>query len=296
VLRYAIAFTELNRVLGHFSRVFDVRTTFFDVDGHELAGLDVKAMSGFCRRQRRQPAFAARCLACDRRHIDEARVSGESLVYRCHSGLIEAVVPLRDEAGSFLGALVFGQIRPRGANGRRLPATPRQLFLALPQSTEARVRDVAQLLQYVSEHIIRSQLVRRRSPDWAERLDRYIDEHVGERLTLAGLARAIHVSPSFLSHRAADELGRPPLKHVAEKRLQLARSRLRAGATVREVASDLGFYDAFHFSRRFKARFGCSPTRYAAGAGLGVRSQGQPRVTARPASARGGEPWRPWSR
>jgi len=267
VLRYAIAFTELNRVLGHFSRVFDVRTTFFDMDGHELAGLDVKARSGFCCRQRRDPAFAARCVACDRHHIEEARRTGESLVYRCHSGLIEAVVPLRDEAGGFLGALVFGQIRPRRGKRRRLPTTLRRLYLGLPESSEAHVRDVAQLLQYVSEHIIRSQLVRRRNPDWAERLDRYIDEHIGERLTLAGLARAIHVSPSFLSHRAASELGRPPLKHVVEKRLQLARRRLRAGATVREVASDLGFYDAFHFSRRFKARFGCSPTRYASGAG-----------------------------
>jgi AraC-like DNA-binding protein/ligand-binding sensor protein len=266
VLRYAIAFTELNRVLGHFSRVFDVRTTFFDVDGHELAGLDVKAMSGFCRRQRRAAAFAARCMACDRHHVEEARRTGESLVYRCHSGLIEAVVPLRDEAGGFLGALVFGQIRPRGARGRGLPAGLRRLYLGLPESSEARVRDVAQLLQYVSEHIIRSQLVRRRSPDWAERLDRYIDEHIGERLTLTGLARAIHVSPSFLSHRAAGELGRPPLKHVAEKRLQLARRRLRAGATLREVASDLGFYDAFHLSRRFKARFGCPPTRDTSGA------------------------------
>jgi hypothetical protein len=150
-------------VLGHFSRVFDVRTTFFDMDGHELEGLDVKALSGFCRRQRREPAFAARCVACDREHIGEARRSGDSLVYRCHRGLIEAVVPLRDEAGGFLGALV----------------------------------------QHVSEHIIRSQLARRR---------------------------------------------------------------LRAGATVREVAGELGFYDAFHFSRRFKARFGCSPTRYASGA------------------------------
>jgi AraC-like DNA-binding protein len=177
------------------------------------------------------------------------------------------VVPLRDEAGGFLGALVFGQIRPRGAEGRTLPTTLRRLYLALPESNETRVRDVAQLLQYVSEHIIRSQLVRRRSPDWAERLDRYIDEHIGERLTLAGLARAIHVSPSFLSHRAAGELGRPPLQHVAEKRLQLARRRLRAGATVREVAGALGFYDAFHFSRRFKARFGWPPTRYACGAG-----------------------------
>jgi AraC-like DNA-binding protein len=155
---------------------------------------------------------------------------------------------------------------PATATGTGLPLPAPGIYLGLPESTETHVGDVAQLLQYVSEHIIRSQLVRRRNPDGAERLDRYIDDHIGERLTLGGLARAIHVSPSFLSHRAAAELGRPPLKHVAEKRLQLARERLRAGGSVHEVASDLGFYDAFHFSRRFKARFGCAPTRYASGA------------------------------
>lgn len=137
-------------MLGHFSRVFDVRTTFFDVDGHELAGFDVKAMPGFCRRHRREAAFGARCMACDRHHVEEARHTGERLVCRDHSGLIEAVVPLRDEAGGFVGALVFGQIRPRGARGRGLPASLRRLYLGLPESSEARVRDVAQLLQYVS--------------------------------------------------------------------------------------------------------------------------------------------------
>jgi AraC-like DNA-binding protein len=266
VLRYAITFGEFNRVLSQFSRVFDMRTTFFDMDGRELGGLDIKAMSGFCRRRRRDAAFDGRCAACDRRHIEEARRSGETCVYRCHSGLIEAVVPLRDQDGEYLGALVFGQLRPRGDAGRRLSPELRKLYLRLPESTEGHVRDVAQLLKYVSEHIIHSQLLRRRSPDWAERLDRYIEEHMSERLTLRDLARAIHVSPSFLSHRAGRELGRSPLRYVAEKRLQSALGRLRSGAKVREVASALGFYDEFHFSRRFKARFGCSPARYATGA------------------------------
>jgi AraC-like DNA-binding protein/ligand-binding sensor protein len=271
MLRYAIDLEELNRVLGLFSRLFDVRTTFFDAAANELGDLRVKAMSGFCRRQRRDAAFNRRCIECDRRHLERARQTGRELVYRCHSGLIEAVVPLHDEHGGYLGALVLGQLRPRGASGRGLPAAARRLYLRLPQATARRAGEMARLLRYVSEHIIRYQLVRRDGPRWAQRLDRYIDDHLGERLRLADLTRAIRVSPSFLSHRCRAELGLPPLKYVAEKRLQVALERLVAGARVYEVASELGFYDEFHFSRRFKARFGHSPRRYLA-ARPGVRS------------------------
>jgi AraC-like DNA-binding protein/ligand-binding sensor protein len=263
VLRYAIDFAGLDRVLGQFSRVFDVRVTFFDADGQELRGLGVKAMSAFCRHHRKSPAFDERCIACDRKNIDQARATGGTRVYLCHAGLIEAVVPLRDERGSHLGALLFGQLRPQNGRGRGLSSASRRLYFALPPSTQREAGDVADLLRYTSEHIIRLQLVRRVDSGWAERLDRYLDEHMGERLTLASLARAIHVSPSFLSHRALRDLGRSPVRYVMERRLQRALERMRAGARVRDVATDLGFCDEFHLSRRFKRRFGCPPTRYA---------------------------------
>ena len=47
---------------------------------------------------------------------------------------------------------------------------------------------------------------------------------------------------------------------MRRRRMRLAAERLRLpGARVKQVAAELGFADAFHFSRVFKAELGVSP-------------------------------------
>ena len=43
---------------------------------------------------------------------------------------------------------------------------------------------------------------------------------------------------------------------------------LRSDATIKDVASHLGFADAFHFSRMFKSVYGVSPKRFIERAGV----------------------------
>jgi AraC-like DNA-binding protein len=56
--------------------------------------------------------------------------------------------------------------------------------------------------------------------------------------------------------------------------MRLAAERLAApGARVKEVAAELGFADAFHFSRLFKAELGMSPRAWRAARGVGAGSE-----------------------
>ena len=57
-----------------------------------------------------------------------------------------------------------------------------------------------------------------------------------------------------------------PGAYLRTRRMRLAAERLRApGARVKEVAAELGFADAFHFSRVFKAEVGVAPRDWRAG-------------------------------
>ncbi len=59
-----------------------------------------------------------------------------------------------------------------------------------------------------------------------------------------------------------------PGAYLRARRMRLAAERLRApGARVKEVAAELGFADAFHFSRVFKAETGVAPRDWRAGGG-----------------------------
>lgn len=60
-----------------------------------------------------------------------------------------------------------------------------------------------------------------------------------------------------------------PGGYLRMRRMRLAAEKLRApGARVKEVAAELGFADAFHFSRTFKAELGMSPKSWRERAGV----------------------------
>jgi AraC-like DNA-binding protein len=263
MLRYVIETAALNEMLARLHRLFDIRITFFDLEGRELDYFDIKEMSPFCRRLRRSVARDRDCVACDRTNLEIAKGQRGMHLYRCHVGLMEGIVPLYDRRGIYLGAVVFGQLRPTGA---RPPASCSgrlaELYRALPAAAPQRMEDIARVLACVTEHIVRSEMVRLRNRSWAEELERYISEHLGERITVRDMARVIRRSPSFVSHHFPEEFGASPASYVLRRRMEAAEDLLREGAYVYRVAEKLGFYDAFHFSKSFKAYYGVSPVEW----------------------------------
>jgi AraC-like DNA-binding protein len=81
-------------------------------------------------------------------------------------------------------------------------------------------------------------------------------------LSVAQIAQALRLSPSTL-HRAWAGEACSLSDFIWSQRLDAARRALCdpacAARTVSEIAFSLGFNDAAHFSRAFRARFGCSP-------------------------------------
>jgi AraC-like DNA-binding protein len=259
MLRYAIRTRELNGLLRLLRDLLDMRVTFFDVNDAELDLFDIKDMSGYCRRARRQPAFDARCRACDGHHLRRARRLRQPVVYRCHARLFEGTVPLYNRSGVYVGAIVFGQFRACGPQPQLRPTLARA-FGALPTTTPARMRKVAELIQHLSRSIIDHGLIKLEDRDYMAAVTRYIDQHLAERLTLKQLAAAVGRSPSFVSHHFQREYGVSPVCFARRRRIDLGARLLARGSTVRETAGRCGFCDEFHFSKAFRKHFGVAPS------------------------------------
>jgi AraC-like DNA-binding protein len=87
----------------------------------------------------------------------------------------------------------------------------------------------------------------------------------GFPLALGDVARAVHVSPNYLTGLFRAETGTPLGKFILAERIALAQVRLgRAGASVKAVALELGFADPFAFSRAFKRATGRAPRAWLA--------------------------------
>ena len=90
---------------------------------------------------------------------------------------------------------------------------------------------------------------------------RALAEEEAARLRGAGdLAAAAGLRTETVCRLFRRFLDTTPGGYLRARRMRLAAERLRApGARVKEVAAELGFADAFHFSRVFKAEIGVSP-------------------------------------
>jgi AraC-like DNA-binding protein len=86
---------------------------------------------------------------------------------------------------------------------------------------------------------------------------------VPELARLTGLGR-VRFSTEFKR-----VFGLPPVKYIMRKRLERARYMLlNTDRTLEDVADELGFSDAFHFSKAFKAGIGFSPRQFRASRSL----------------------------
>jgi AraC-like DNA-binding protein len=99
-------------------------------------------------------------------------------------------------------------------------------------------------------------------PSFAARVDAYLRAHLAQPVTLAALARHLHVSASTLSHRYREEAGLGPLAAHLRLRINLARQLVQRGQPLKRVAEATGFYDAYHLSRTFKRIEGVSPRAF----------------------------------
>lgn len=89
---------------------------------------------------------------------------------------------------------------------------------------------------------------------------RYLNLHVGERISIDDLSRQFYISKYYLMRRFKAATGHSIHGYISEKRLILARSRIAAGAPLQQVSESCGFHDYSAFARAYKQRFGVPPS------------------------------------
>jgi AraC-like DNA-binding protein len=92
------------------------------------------------------------------------------------------------------------------------------------------------------------------------RILRLLQTAVNQPVRLQTLANELNVSPTWLSHRFAQEVGLPLRRYVVWLRLRRAVESVLRGASWTQAAHAAGFSDSAHLSRSFRENFGISPT------------------------------------
>lgn len=91
----------------------------------------------------------------------------------------------------------------------------------------------------------------------------FIETHLREKLSLAEIARAVHLSPQHFGRLFRAATGMSPHRYLTCARLKLSKAMLqRPDASVKEAAFSAGFDDQLYFSRVFHRFEGLTPSAY----------------------------------
>jgi len=94
-----------------------------------------------------------------------------------------------------------------------------------------------------------------------EHVKAVLDEQATESVAVARLAETVGLTPNYLNTLFNRWTGESIHAYQQRRRLDLAMQLLREGnLLVKEVASRLGYRDAFYFSRAFQKQFGVRPS------------------------------------
>lgn len=92
---------------------------------------------------------------------------------------------------------------------------------------------------------------------------RYIHEHYREKLALSDIADELNISPGHLSTTFSRYMDQTLSDYIAEVKIEHAKGLLDSGEyLIYEIADQLGFENAYYFSKVFKKVTGMSPKNY----------------------------------
>ena len=94
-------------------------------------------------------------------------------------------------------------------------------------------------------------------------IDNYIHKNIYEPISVEDICSHFAISRSTLQSLFKKHVNQPPKRYINELKMAKAqRMILEGNHSITEVALKLGFSSIHYFSRKFKTRFGLSPTEY----------------------------------
>lgn len=261
-------------LMEDFYTITGIKIVLFDENFTEL--LCYPREKAFCNYLRENAAFDARCRACDKAACLACREQKGLHVYKCHAGLTEAVAPI-EENGRIIGYMMFGPVCDEG-DRETLPSRLRALATEYREGWECdkfikrfkyrsgkQIRAAARILDMLSDYIRQKEMVRRHGQEAFDEIVAFIDAHPEGDLSVAALARAVHMGRTALYETVRRYTGEGVAALVLKMRMERARALLLGSEMkITEISEAVGFSDYNYFLRVFKRVHGISPKRMRA--------------------------------
>lgn len=232
----------------------------------------------FCAMMAKKNASCAACLRTNQRLSEAA--ANEPRTMACSSGLSETAVPLR-LGDRLIGFLRTGQVfnrKPTAAQFNRHAKRFSEAGLDMKEVQEAylstrvvpskKYESMVKMLAIFAQQLssMGNQIVVRQEnqePPMVARAREYIQGRIGDKLSLAEVAKAVHTSTFYFCKMFKKATHLTFTNYVSRLRVERAKAQLlNPNLRVSEIAYETGFQSLTHFNRVFRKIVGSSPTAY----------------------------------
>lgn len=92
----------------------------------------------------------------------------------------------------------------------------------------------------------------------------YMEEHYAEKISLDGIASNMYLSSIYISKLFKEETGESPIHHLIQIRLKKSVELMKKHPefSIKKIAQEVGYEDAYHFSKIFKKHMTVTPKEY----------------------------------
>lgn len=245
-------------------------------DRHIAYGREIR--NPLCRLIRSSEKGVARCDACDFGHNRQAVSQRKPLLYKCHAGLRDMLVPIFVQ-GAHVASLSSGQILAESPSAARLAKLKTRLaglslngqsleraYRAAPYIPLKTVRHIMTLLEIFAVQLCEdlrkiSDLQSLLERDDVRRAKTYVADHfTDEELGLAAAAVCAGLSPTHFSRVFKKSTGIPFTHYVQGVRLTAAKKLLlHSEKSISEICYACGFNSMVQFIRVFHIRERTTP-------------------------------------
>ena len=127
----------------------------------------------------------------------------------------------------------------------------------LTQNKELQISTAQLVVSLIQAHVRQSD-----PPGIAEQIKEYINGLGTNPFHMKDLSLALGYTREHLTRVFISSFGSTPRQYFNARRMDLAVRKLQDGATIKEVALDLGFSSDHAFSKAFRAHFGLPPQKH----------------------------------
>ena len=265
---------ELKELMESFYMLSGIRFVLFDKGFHEILSYP-ESDCDFCKLMKNNPTTRQKCRYADKRQCEHCEKENKLVLYKCHAGLVEAVIPLHENE-TIIGYLMFGQITDSADKSELyLKADGLTNILGIPHEdikrsidkisykTPEQIHSAAKIMEACTSYIINRELILPESNKIFETAKQYIEDHLGDTLEIEDICKALKVGRTKLYEIFKNEIKMGVSKYILKRRMHRAKKLLKTtDLPIPDIADLVGFTDYNYFSRVYKKTYKKSPKTY----------------------------------